>query len=310
MATQSVTLTNSALIAGGDGGNGGKGGGLTPQSIYLDGSGSGGNGGSGGVAIYLQAGGVIDNSGTLQGGNGGDGGNVPDCCYIEPDGKQVGGSNGNGGNGGAGISASGATITNIGTIMGGDGGDSGIGGVGYPIYIYGQSKLGDGGDGGDGIVGNNLTIMNSGTIRGGTGGAPGNGVAGKDGYAIRFQGGTNRLELHAGSDITGIVWASTSGSNTFILGGDTDATFAANITSVGVVNGSAQYYGFQTNEKTGTSTWSLTGRSEDWTIKQGVLQIGDGGTKGEITGTVNTGPDANNKGTFAFNRSDAILFGG
>ncbi len=152
--------------------------------------------------------------------------------------------------------------------------------------------------------------MNSGTIRNGIGGAPGTSNAGKDGYAIRFQGGTNILELHAGSDITGIVWADTGGSNTFILGRDTDATFAGDMTSGVGVDGRAQYYGFQIYEKTGTSTWSLTGRSEDWTIKEGVLQIGDGGTKGEITGDVNTGLDASTKGTLAFNRSDPMLFGG
>ncbi|MBA8846428.1 autotransporter-associated beta strand protein, partial [Ochrobactrum sp. RH1CCR137] len=298
-------------------------------------------GGGGGIAVYLKTGGKIDNSGTLQGGTGGDGGDVPACCgYNSSSGTNFGGTNGNGGAGGAGINSSGATINNTGMIIGGNGGASGTGGVMKPTS---RTKLGDGGDGGDGIVGNNLTIMNSGSISGGKGGAPGNGVAGKggegivgsnltivnsgtirngiggapgtsnagkDGYAIRIQGGTNILELHAGSDITGNVWANTSGSNTFILGGDTDATFAANITSRVGVDGSAQYYGFQTYEKTGTSTWSLTGRSESWTIKQGVLQIGDGGTQGEITGTVNTGLDASTKGTLAFNRSDPMLFGG
>ncbi|NKB84473.1 hypothetical protein HED51_20315 [Ochrobactrum grignonense] len=140
----------------------------------------------------------------MQGGKGGDGGNVKYCCYIT-NGKQIGGSNGNGGKGGTGISASGATINNTGTIIGGDGGASGKGGVNAPIYIGDQTKLGDGGDGGDGIVGSDLSIVNSGSISGGTGGAPGNGNAGKDGYAVHFQGGINRLELHAGSDITGIV---------------------------------------------------------------------------------------------------------
>jgi len=207
-----------------------------------------------------------------------------------------GGKGGPGSQGGVAIYASGATINNTGEILGGDGGASDTGGPN--------------GDGGDAIVGSNLTIVNSGTIRNGIGGAPGTSNAGKDGYAIRIQGGTNILELHAGSDITGNVWANTSGSNTFILGGDENATFAGNMTSRVGVDGSAQYYGFQTYEKTGTSTWSLTGRSESWTIKQGVLQIGDGGTQGEITGTVNTGLDASTKGTLAFNRSDPMLFGG
>ncbi|KAB2715445.1 autotransporter-associated beta strand repeat-containing protein, partial [Brucella intermedia] len=186
-------------------------------------------------------------------------------------------------------------------ITGGDGGAFGPGVI-----------AGSGGAGGDGIVGSNLKVVNSGSIRGGKGGAPGTDTVGKDGYAIRFESGSNRLELHAGSDITGIVYGARLplGGNTFVLGGDEDATFAANITGGTTIDDNTQYYGFYRNEKTGTSTWSLTGRSESWVIKEGVLQIGDGGTKGEITGTVNTGPDANNKGTFAFNRSDAILFGG
>ncbi len=225
------------------------------------------------TSAFSQSGNIIDNSGTVQGGKGGPGSR-----------------------GGVAIYASGATINNTGEILGGDGGASDTGGPN--------------GDGGDAIVGSNLSIVNSGTIRNGIGGAPGTSNAGKDGYAIRFQGGTNILELHAGSDITGIVWADTGGSNTFILGGDTDATFAGDMTSGVGVDGRAQYYGFQIYEKTGTSTWSLTGRSEDWTIKEGVLQIGDGGTQGEITGTVNTGLDASTKGTLAFNRSNPMLFGG
>ncbi|MBX8827119.1 autotransporter outer membrane beta-barrel domain-containing protein [Ochrobactrum sp. SFR4] len=231
-------------------------------------------------------------------GKGGNGGSVTNCC--EP---TYGASNGKGGKGGHGINASGGTITNTGIILGGDGGASGTGG----FHVTGGA-----GDGGDGIVGSDLTVVNSSAIGGGKGGAQGNGPAGKDGYAIRFQGGTNRLELHAGSNITGIVYGTTVGgaTNTFVLSGDTDATFAGNITSGITINGNAQYYGFQTNEKTGASIWSLTGSSESWTIKQGVLQIGDGGTGGTITGNVNTGLDATMKGTLAFNHSDLLPHSG
>ncbi|WP_374817918.1 autotransporter outer membrane beta-barrel domain-containing protein, partial [Brucella grignonensis] len=311
VATQIVTLTNSSKITGGDGGNGGDGGDSafgTPTDV----AGSAGNGGDGGFAVWYQVpGGVINNSGILQGGKGGDGGNVKYCCYIT-NGKQIGGSNGNGGKGGTGISASGATINNTGTIIGGDGGASGKGGVNAPIYIGDQTKLGDGGDGGDGIVGSDLSIVNSGSISGGTGGAPGNGNAGKDGYAVHFQGGINRLELHAGSDITGIVFgaAGNGTKNTLILGGDVDATFAGNMAAGTTIDGNSQYYGFEINEKTGASTWSLTGHSRSWVIKQGVLQIGDGGNAGIITSTVNTGFDAATKGTLAFNRSDLLTIDG
>ncbi|WP_205315993.1 autotransporter-associated beta strand repeat-containing protein, partial [Ochrobactrum sp. 3-3] len=311
VATQILTLENRSVIMAGDGGNGGNGG--SSNNTFKDGAGSAGDGGDGGLAVLFQvSGSVFDNSGTLQGGKGGDGGNIKYCCYIRPeDGDQVGGSNGNGGKGGSGIDASGMTITNSGTIIGGDGGASGTGGVNSPIFITGQTKLGDGGAGGDGIVGSDLTIINTGTIRGGKGGTPGNGMAGRDGYAVYFTGGTNRLELHAGSAITGYVIGAQGTTNTLILGGDDDATFASNVFHVfGLISSNWQYFNFGNNEKTGASTWSLTGNSPNWTIKQGVLQIGDGGTAGIIRGTVNTGLDAVAKGTLAFNRSDLMTHGG
>ncbi|WP_162792683.1 autotransporter outer membrane beta-barrel domain-containing protein [Ochrobactrum sp. 3-3] len=254
--------------------------------------GQGGSGGDGGLAVYLEAGGNIDNSGTLQGGKGGDGGTSGDNSH----------GSSTGGNGGHGVGASNATINNTGIIAGGDGGASGGGG---------KLAEGDGGNGGNGIVGSDLIVVNSGSIRGGKGGAPGNGVAGKDGYAIEFTGGTNRLELRAGSDITGFVVGESGTTNTLILGGDDDATFNGNITlQLGPKSSDWQYYNFGNDEKTGASTWSLTGSSANWTIKQGVLQIGDGGTEGTIRGTVSTGLDAVAKGTLAFNRSDLMTHGG
>lgn len=61
--------------------------------------------------------------------------------------------------------------------------------------------------------------------------------------------------------------------------------------------------------KDGTSTWTLTGDSESWTIKNGVLQIGDGGTNGSVSGDVITGTDDNTKGTLAFNRPSLVFAG-
>ncbi|WP_338805018.1 autotransporter outer membrane beta-barrel domain-containing protein [Xenorhabdus griffiniae] len=59
----------------------------------------------------------------------------------------------------------------------------------------------------------------------------------------------------------------------------------------------------------GKGTLALTGtnaHSGGTTVTQGVLQIGDGGTKGSISGDVVTG----SKGTLAFDRADAVTFGG
>ncbi|WP_340614099.1 autotransporter outer membrane beta-barrel domain-containing protein [Xenorhabdus thailandensis] len=59
----------------------------------------------------------------------------------------------------------------------------------------------------------------------------------------------------------------------------------------------------------GKGTLALTGtnaHSGGTKVTQGVLQIGDGGTKGSISGDVVTG----SKGTLAFDRADAVTFGG
>ncbi|PHM60122.1 autotransporter outer membrane beta-barrel domain-containing protein [Xenorhabdus ishibashii] len=74
-------------------------------------------------------------------------------------------------------------------------------------------------------------------------------------------------------------------------------TFGGNITGEGrlVQNGKG------TLALTGTNT-----HSGGTTVTQGILQIGDGGTKGNISGDVVTG----SKGTLAFDRADAVTFGG
>lgn len=270
--------------------------------------GSNGNGGKGGAGVSAS-GAAINNTGTIIGGDGGASGtggvNAP--IYLPQQTKL-----GDGGAGGDGIAGTNLTVVNSAFISGGTGGApgngvAGKGGAGLRVKgttvdNTGTIRGGDGSLGGDGIVGSDLTVVNSGSISSG---------AGNNGHAIYFNGGTNRLELHAGSNITGIVYAASgTGFNTFILGGETDATFAGNMTAGTTIDGNAQYYGFQVYEKTGTSTWSLTGSSEQWTIRQGVLQIGDGGTEGIITGIVSTGIDETSKGTLAFNRSDVMTQAG
>ncbi|CAM4003260.1 autotransporter outer membrane beta-barrel domain-containing protein [Xenorhabdus thuongxuanensis] len=67
--------------------------------------------------------------------------------------------------------------------------------------------------------------------------------------------------------------------------------------------------GSATLETTDDGTLVLNGKN-DYTggtkVTRGVLQVGDGGTKGSITGDVATG----SKGTLAFDRPDAVAFGG
>src|SRR6516164_5683688 len=126
------------------------------------------------------------------------------------------------------------------TITGGNGGTAGTGGAGN----------GNPGVGGTGIVGSGLTIINSGTV---TGGLSGNGVTRAN--AITFTGGTNTLELRAGSTIIGNVVAF-SAADTLALGGSGSASF-----DVSQIGASAQYQGFGAFQKTGSSTWTLSGRT-------------------------------------------------
>ncbi|MDG9697644.1 autotransporter outer membrane beta-barrel domain-containing protein, partial [Streptomyces sp. DH17] len=132
-----------------------------------------------------------------------------------------------------------ATIINSGSITGGTSGSAGTGSS--------AATSGAVGDAGVAILGADLTVINSGTISGGlqTGGLlPVN--------AITFTGGSNVLELQAGSAISGNVVG--TGTDTLRLGGVNDSTF--DVSSIGPA---AQYQGFSTFVKTGTSTWTLTG---------------------------------------------------
>lgn len=310
VVTAPVSVTNTSSISGAGGGLGGNGGGLINASD-LEVGGAGGGGGDGGVGIsFNTSGGILNNSGSIQGGTGGTGGDVIACCTHSPStGFDYGPTSGQGGNGGSGIFASGTNIQNTGTIQGGAGGTTGTGGV-TEMTANGGSVNGvpkNGGAGGNGIAGSDLNIVNSGTIANGQGGTSHYGVKGADGYAVLFTAGTNILELHAGSVITGDALGQTGSNNTFILGGDTDATFADNVSSV--TTGTEQYRGFQSNVKDGAGTWTLTGDTENWAIKKGILQVSDGNTSGSISGTVNTGSDAVTKGTLTFNRSDEVVFG-
>ena len=118
--------------------------------------------------------------------------------------------------------------------------------------------------GGAGIIGSGLTVINSGTIIGGQ-------CCGGDGLqanAITFTGGINVLELQAGSFIDGNAVAF-SAADTFRLGGTTNA-------SLDVFRIGTQYRGFGIFQKTGSSTWTLTGTNNavlPWAINAGTLAV-------------------------------------
>jgi outer membrane autotransporter protein len=217
----------------------------------------GGGGGIGGIGFHaIASGAALTNNGSITGGNGTSG----------TSGFPSGGAGGSGG-AGASFAGTGATLTNTGTITGGNGGSGGAGGFG---------TNGPGGSGGVGVVGSGLTVINSGTI---SGGLASDGTTRAN--AIDFTGGTNRLELQVGSVITGnaVVQA---GSGTLALGGATNSTF-----DVSAVGPAAQYRGFGAFEKTGTSTWTLTGTTTavtPWTLNQGTLSVSSDANLGDPAG--------------------------
>ncbi|WP_235822392.1 autotransporter outer membrane beta-barrel domain-containing protein [Brucella pituitosa] len=286
----SVTNTGGT-ITGGDGKDGGIGGdpGSTTRYANHGTAGNSADGGSGADAMQLGDSSTVTNTnGTIRGGNGGNGGKQSSADAGSP-------PPGFGGVGGNGITASqGGAVTNAGTITGGNGGNGGLksDGSASASAAGGYGILLSGGDG---------KVINAGTISGGQ-----SGDGGIRTLAISFMGGNSTLELHSGSVIVGDAVAQGTG-NTFTLGGDDNDTFSGTVTTV--TTGTAQYRGFQTNVKDGTSTWTLTGDSESWTIKNGVLQIGDGGTNGSVSGDVITGTDNNTKGTLAFNRPSLVFAG-
>jgi fibronectin-binding autotransporter adhesin len=270
-----VPLTST--VSAGNGGNGAN----TIEPPW--GSGAGGGGGS-----TIAHGDVrIEAGGALSGGNGGRGGDLLGPVFP-PAGA------GYGGGGGAGLlvvapEGTTTTITNAGLITGGNGGRSGEGSSGFPLPLIGaRGGAGEGADaaavaassvslGGDGIVGSNLTVINSGTISGGLSG-DGNTQA----NAIRFTGGTNRLELRAGSRLNGNVLANGS-FDTLAFGGTESGNFELGSLADG------RFQGFEAYEKTGSSTWTLTGdmfgTPITGVVREGTLRLGDGdGARGLIVG--------------------------
>jgi fibronectin-binding autotransporter adhesin len=236
----------NAALGVGAGGKGGYAGGGNGHEA------GGGGGGGGGVAIDVA--GTFVNAGLVAGGAGGAGGSS----------SSIKGYGGSGGGGGAAVLAqSGATVTNVtgGTLTGGNGGNA-------PGGSYDTS----GGNGGAGVVAiGNATVINAGSISGGAGGRGQS--AGSAGDAVDFSGGGNTLEIQAGASFTGNVVSTsgaTNGGDTLRLGGDIDAA-GGNIFAIGSVSGFTRY------EKTGASTWTLSGigsSGQNWNIAAGTL-VGD-----------------------------------
>ncbi|WP_354681190.1 autotransporter family protein [Cupriavidus plantarum] len=260
-----ITLTNNASI---------KGGGATT--------------GAGGVGVSVNSGGNVVNavSGTIAGGD------------------VVGGTGGSGVNFLNSLST--GSLVNQGTIRGGSdlsGGSGGgsavrLGNTG--TFLIENTGLLEGGRGAAAIstasTANTINVVNAGTVRAGEGSAD----------AIVFGAGANNrasLELEAGSNIIGNVVASALGANdAFRLGGATNAVF-----DVSTIGDTAQYRYFDSFTKTGTSTWALIGTGTSttpWTVDQGTLQIGNGGTSGSLASDV----VANSGATLAFNRSDSYAY--
>ncbi|MCK1287277.1 autotransporter domain-containing protein [Bradyrhizobium sp. 44] len=261
--------SNNSTIAGGTGGTGGAGG----QSQFD--AGSGGGGGDGGFGAVLRSPGAsLANNGSILGGIGGSGGAGGDSDVT------IGGNGGKGGNGGIAASVAGGTLINSGSIIGGAGGSGGLAGTFFGI-------AGATGLGGAGVSGSNLAIINSGTI---TGGFSGDGSTRAN--AITFSGGSNVLELWAGSTIIGNVVG--AGSDTFRLGGANNAGF-----DVSTLGATAQYQGFSTLVKTGSSVWTLTGTTTaaaPWTVNAGTLNV-DGSIATSSLIVVNAGGRLTGSGT-------------
>jgi len=259
-------VTTTTTDAGALGGNGGKGGGVASPGS----DGSGGGGGAGGYGVVVNGSSLTyTNTGTVRGGTGGAGGNAGSTC------PSCGGG-GSGGAGGIGVDfLSGGTLNNSGIIAGGNGGAGGT------ASAAGGGVNGSAGAGGAGIVGSGLTVINSGTV---TGGLSGDGVTRAN--AITFTGGTNTLELRFGSSITGNVIAFST-ADTLALGGTTNASF-----DVSQIGATAQYQGFGIFQKTGTSTWTLTGTTStvtSWAINGGTLAVSSDSNLGNGSGTLSFG---------------------
>jgi len=167
-------LSNKAVISGGSGGYG------------VD------SGGNGVVAVYMDAG-LLINAGTIGGGDGGGSGSGTNNAAP-----------GRGGAGGTGLDLSGGTLTNQSIIDGGGGGAAYIGGAG-----------------GTGVALSGGALTNERTISGGVGGAGQYGGAGGAGIAVSGGSLTNDQTIHGGRGglSIGFANANTGGAGVWLTAG-------------------------------------------------------------------------------------------
>ena len=169
-----------------------------------------------------------------------------------------------------------ASLTNFGSITGGTGG-SALNGGGAPA--------GQGGAGIQGATTGGISIINAGMIAGGMGGVDGGGGSGAQANAISLFGSDNRLELQSGYVFTGNVVVASGGSNNVLaLGGAVDSSF-----NVSQIAAAQLFQGFTAFEKTGSSTWVLTGTGTytgGTTLRGGVLSISSDANLGAASGAL------------------------
>ena len=304
------SLGNNGTITGGNGGNGGAGA-LPPSGI--DGGGTGGAGG-GGAGVLMSINASLTNTGSISGGNGGIGAAA--------------------GAGGVGIFAGGNnTITNSGTISGGLTGGSGaqadaieFAGTGNTLnlqtgsIIHGALELDAGAAATIAAQNSGLTLSNaieldsnssamtadtstnsltmSGVISGaGSLNQSGAGVLTLTGNNIYTGGSTitaGTLQIGNGGT-TGSIVGNVNDNGTLAFSHSDNVVFAGVVSGTGAVN------------QLGNGVLTLTGSNTytgGTTITAGMLQIGNGGTAGSITGNVS------DTGTLAFNHSDNVGFAG
>lgn len=278
MGGSSGYLGSQTYGNGGNGGNGGAGG----MGGAGGAAGNGGAGGSGGAAVSGQDF-TLFNSGSIIGGNGGTGG--------LPGTPGTGGAAGAGGIAGLGGSASGSGVA-------GSAGTAGVAGSAGSASLA-TGSMGSGGAGGVGIVATgNSTIGNAGTISGGFA----DGGSGARADAIQLSNGGNKLVLEAGSVINGNVVSSSAGNggDTLALGGDVNAAGGNNFNLASIGN-AAQYRGFQSFQKEGSSEWTLSGTgASSWSVEAGTLSLAD---TAALTGSIDV------KSNGIFKGSDATLNG-
>jgi uncharacterized protein with beta-barrel porin domain len=236
-----VTNTNTGTILGTSGLNIGNAIGIsaTTATVTNNGtiSGTGFFGSGFGISATTA---TVTNNGTISGTSFSSGFGISATTAIVTNNGTISGTGGGGGffGRGFGIAATTATVTNNGTISGtGAGGGSGIG-----ISTLAASN-----------------VTNNGTITGTT-------------LAISFGSGGNTLTLGPTSIINGEV--SAAGTNNLLqLGGSGTGSFDVSLIGPAAP---AQYIGFDTFNKVGDSTWTLTGSNTSalpWTVQAGTLLV-------------------------------------